>query len=96
MTDVLLHFLDASWPSVRVEQWGRGNVRGTSGVIPLPITATVLVVLSTDVIGTDIDTISTDFVESWVLPATTESGFKLASTQPISFVGWIAVCLKSQ
>lgn len=78
---------------MHLRQWGCGNVRGKSGVVPLPITATVLVVLSTDAIGTDTDTISTDFVASWVLPATTASGFKLVSTQSINWVGWIAVCV---
>lgn len=77
-------------------QWGSGSINGTSGIIPLPIAAKVLTVLSTDAMASDADDLPTDFVSTWVMPETTDSGFKLVSRLSINWVGWAAVCLKKQ
>lgn len=73
-------------------QWGIASIPDKVGFLTLPLSAKILVFITSDAVKDNVDVIMDDFVASWSVGGSKPGAAKLVSRLAMNWIGWIAVC----
>lgn len=74
------------------KQWGIASIPDKVGFLTLPLSAKILVFITSDAVKDNVDVIMDDFVASWSVGGSKPGAAKLVSRLAMNWIGWIAVC----